>query len=95
MDFSKMEQLAIDTPGTLSNEEVQAAKSGLPGTSVALSPLDLAMCCQRQHNVSLFGGREFQSNIRCRRRDSPWSIECWCGSDAVPARYLLQVKDRA
>src|SRR5712675_3076185 len=39
MNDPKMEQLAINTNRTLSIDAVQAAKSGHPGTPMALAPL--------------------------------------------------------
>ncbi len=44
MSDQKMEQLAINAIRTLSIDAVQAAKSGHPGTPMALAPLIYAMC---------------------------------------------------
>src|SRR5580658_8432530 len=43
MSDPKMEQLAINTIRTLSIDAVQAAKSGHPGTPMALAPLAYAL----------------------------------------------------
>jgi transketolase len=47
MTAGELDQLCINTIRTLSNDAVQAAKSGHPGTPMAMAPVVYQLCEQK------------------------------------------------